>query len=66
MDIDKYDEYHSAPPREAITVDTRIKSTNKGFAMLSKLGWTEGTPLGVSGEGMAILCYHTTRGADVS
>ncbi|KZV77627.1 hypothetical protein PENSPDRAFT_645259 [Peniophora sp. CONT] len=51
MDIDKYDEYHSAPPRETITVDTRIKNTNKGFAMLAKLGWTEGTPLGVSGEG---------------
>lgn len=57
MDIDKYDEYHSGPPRETITVDTRIKNTNKGFAMLAKLGWTEGTPLGVSGEGkMPLSC----------
>ncbi|VDB84498.1 unnamed protein product [Peniophora sp. CBMAI 1063] len=51
MEIDQYDEYHSALPRETITVETRIKNTNKGFAMLAKLGWAEGMPLGVSGEG---------------
>ncbi|KAJ7900096.1 hypothetical protein B0H14DRAFT_3104310 [Mycena olivaceomarginata] len=45
MDVDKYDEY------EVITVDTKIKPTNKGFAMLAKLGWVDGQPLGVSGEG---------------
>lgn len=59
MDIDKYDEYHSAPPLETITVDTRINNTNKGFAMLAKLGWTEGTPLGVSGEGKS--CTYSSR-----
>ncbi|KAJ7786060.1 hypothetical protein B0H16DRAFT_16284 [Mycena metata] len=49
MDIDEY--YVSRPEQEAITVETKIKSTNKGFAMLAKLGWVEGQPLGVSGEG---------------
>ncbi|KAI0271517.1 hypothetical protein BC834DRAFT_922277 [Gloeopeniophorella convolvens] len=48
MDIDKYDDYVRGPVREVITVDTKIKSTNKGFAMLAKLGWVEGTPLGLS------------------
>ncbi|KAG5639316.1 hypothetical protein H0H81_004519 [Sphagnurus paluster] len=55
MDVDgaihKYDEYVRGAPREVITVETRIKPTNKGFAMLAKLGWTEGQPLGISGEG---------------
>ncbi|KAF7339855.1 G-patch-domain Zn-finger DNA-binding protein [Mycena venus] len=51
MDIDKYDEYVSRPEQEVITVETKIKPTNKGFAMLAKLGWVEGQPLGVSGEG---------------
>ncbi|KAF7982056.1 hypothetical protein HWV62_30338 [Athelia sp. TMB] len=57
MDVDpeniaKYDEYYVrrvAP--EVITVDTRIKPTNKGFAMLAKLGWLEGQPLGTTGDG---------------
>ncbi|KAI0307593.1 hypothetical protein B0F90DRAFT_30979 [Multifurca ochricompacta] len=48
MDIDKYDDYVRGPIREVITVDTKIKSTNKGFEMLSKLGWVEGQPLGLS------------------
>ncbi|KIO02439.1 hypothetical protein M404DRAFT_16132 [Pisolithus tinctorius Marx 270] len=51
MDIDKYDEYIRGAPREIITVETKIKSTNKGFAMLAKLGWSEGQPLGLSGDG---------------
>ncbi|KZP02178.1 hypothetical protein FIBSPDRAFT_699979, partial [Athelia psychrophila] len=57
MDVDpehiaKYDEYyvHRVAP-EVITVDTRIKPTNKGFAMLAKLGWSEGQPLGITGDG---------------
>lgn len=53
MDIDKYDEYHRGTEREVITVETKIKSTNKGFAMLAKLGWVEGQPLGNSGDGMS-------------
>ncbi|KAL4068349.1 hypothetical protein V8B97DRAFT_1975067 [Scleroderma yunnanense] len=51
MDIDKYDGYIHHIPREIITVETKIKSTNKGFAMLAKLGWSEGQPLGLSGDG---------------
>ncbi|KAI0005491.1 hypothetical protein BJV74DRAFT_229320 [Russula compacta] len=48
MDIDKYDDYVRGPVREVITTETKIKSTNKGFEMLSKLGWVEGQPLGLS------------------
>lgn len=51
MDVDKYDEYVRRPEREVITVDTKINSSNKGFAMLAKLGWIEGQPLGLSGDG---------------
>lgn len=51
MDIDKYDEYVHGAEREVITVETRISSSNKGFAMLAKLGWQEGQPLGLSGDG---------------
>ena len=51
MDVDKYDEYTRGVEREVITVDTKISSANKGFAMLAKLGWVEGQPLGLSGEG---------------
>ncbi|KAJ3998452.1 hypothetical protein F5050DRAFT_1744527 [Lentinula boryana] len=56
MDVDqesisKYDEYIHRPAREVITVETPLKSSNKGFAMLAKLGWVEGQPLGVSGQG---------------
>ncbi|KAK0465341.1 G-patch-domain Zn-finger DNA-binding protein [Desarmillaria tabescens] len=50
-DIHKYGEYVRGAPREVITVETKIKPTNKGFAMLSKLGWSEGQPLGISGDG---------------
>ncbi|KAF8895044.1 hypothetical protein CPB84DRAFT_1825838 [Gymnopilus junonius] len=56
MDVDessihKYDEYVRGPAREVITIETKIKPTNKGFALLSKLGWVEGQPIGLSGEG---------------
>lgn len=51
IDIDKYDEHIHRAPREVITVETKIKSTNKGFSMLAKLGWSEGQPLGLSGDG---------------
>jgi len=58
MDVDneisKYDEYVQGAAREVITVETKIKSTNKGFGMLAKLGWTEGQPLGISGNGQSI------------
>jgi hypothetical protein len=56
MDVDKYDEYVRGAPREVITVETRIKSSNKGFAMLTKLGWAEGQPLGLSEDGQ---CFQS-------
>ncbi len=55
MAIDKYDEYVRGYEREVITVETRIKPSNKGFAMLAKLGWVEGQPLGLSGDGMILF-----------
>lgn len=51
MDVDQYDEYVRGAPREVITVDTKIKPTNKGFALLAKLGWVEGHGVGLSGDG---------------
>ncbi|KIM48427.1 hypothetical protein M413DRAFT_62609 [Hebeloma cylindrosporum] len=56
MDVDenhlhKYDEYIRGPAREVITVETKIKPSNKGFALLAKLGWVEGQPVGLSGDG---------------
>lgn len=62
MDVDKYDEYARGAAHEVITVDTKIGSTNKGFAMLAKLGWVEGQPLGLSGDGAylhAVVLYRT-------
>lgn len=65
MDVDnhlsKYDEYVNEPIREVITVETKIKSTNKGFAMLAKLGWVEGQPLGVSGDGQSTYLHNVYR-----
>ncbi|KAH9921944.1 uncharacterized protein BXZ73DRAFT_22923, partial [Epithele typhae] len=52
MDVDKYDEfYQTRPEPEVITVETKIKNTNVGFSMLAKMGWVEGSPLGLSGDG---------------
>lgn len=52
MDVDKYDEfYRSKPEQEVVTVETKIKSSNIGFSMLAKMGWVEGSPLGLSGDG---------------
>jgi hypothetical protein len=47
----KYDEYVRGAAREVITVETKIKPSNKGYALLTKLGWKEGQPLGLSGDG---------------
>ncbi|KAL1707634.1 hypothetical protein EV121DRAFT_198751 [Schizophyllum commune] len=54
MDVDSglgYHEYPSGPAHEEVTVETRIKPTNVGFAMLRKLGWSEGQPLGLQADG---------------
>jgi hypothetical protein len=61
MDIDKYDDYVRGPVREVITIDTKIKSTNKGFEMLSKLGWVEGQPLGLSPDGVLSPLSHSAE-----
>ena len=50
-DVSLYDEHVKGPIREVITVETKIKSSNIGFAMLAKMGWVEGSPLGLSGDG---------------
>jgi hypothetical protein len=55
MDIDKYDEYVPGFAREVITAETRLKPSNKGFAMLAKMGWSEGQSLGISGDGVSYL-----------
>lgn len=56
MDVDedhihKYDDFVRGQAREVVTVETKIKPTNKGFAMLAKLGWVEGQPIGLSSDG---------------
>jgi len=50
-DVYKYDEYAEGCEEEAVTVETKIPSSNKGFGMLMKLGWVEGQGLGVAGDG---------------
>lgn len=66
MAIDKYDEYARGVQREVITIDTKINKTNKGFAMLAKLGWVEGQPLGISGNGLSYVRYHEATFAHLS
>ncbi|KIY45346.1 hypothetical protein FISHEDRAFT_66935 [Fistulina hepatica ATCC 64428] len=53
MDVDPsgYDEYSSRPEQEVVTTESKIKPSNIGFAMLAKLGWKEGQPLGLSADG---------------
>ncbi|KAG8744676.1 hypothetical protein FRC10_009590 [Ceratobasidium sp. 414] len=50
-DISIYDQYIRGVVQEPVTVDTKLTPSNKGFGMLSKMGWKEGQGLGVSGEG---------------
>jgi len=71
MDIDheyttsKYDEFISKPIMEPVTVDTKIKPSNKGFALLAKMGWSEGHSLGLSGDGVFFyspsICHKQLR-----
>ena len=42
---------HFGAQHEAVNVNTRISSSNKGFALLAKMGWKEGTGLGLSEDG---------------
>lgn len=43
---------HHTEKTVTASVDTSIASDNKGFKMLSKLGWTEGQKLGKSDTGI--------------
>ena len=63
MDIDKYDEYVRGAEHEAVTIDTKIGSNNRGFAMLAKFGWVEGQPLGLSGDGTLSIPFHSSQRA---
>lgn len=38
-------------PKRNIILNRKIDSANKGYAMLTKLGWSPGQPLGNSGDG---------------
>jgi len=66
MDVDhedttsKYDEFISKPVLEPVTVDTKIKPSNRGFALLAQMGWSEGRSLGLSGDGM-FFCSTSIR-----
>ncbi|KAF5337246.1 hypothetical protein D9611_003242 [Ephemerocybe angulata] len=53
MDVDPetYREHLRGPVHEVITVETKIKPENRGFALLAKMGWSAGQPLGLSGDG---------------
>ena len=62
-DVYGYDEHVRGVAREVVTVETKINSSNKGFAMLAKMGWTEGTGLGTDGTGRVEPMYvHSACG----
>ena len=62
-DSNLYDEHKDVRgfALEKVTVDTKISSSNRGFALLAKMGWTEGKPVGVSGDGMWISSSRYRR-----
>jgi hypothetical protein len=65
--ISKYDEFIRKPTQETVTIDTKIKPTNRGFGLLAKMGWVEGQPLGLSGDGMSCtLVSMPTRITEIS
>lgn len=43
---------------EIATLETKIKKTNIGYSMLSKLGWKEGEGLGAHGTGKVFNQAH--------
>ncbi|KAH7104494.1 hypothetical protein BKA62DRAFT_692432 [Auriculariales sp. MPI-PUGE-AT-0066] len=49
MDVNSFRE-HVGSKHEVITISTKLKSTNKGFALLMKMGWKEGSGLGLSDD----------------
>jgi len=54
-----YDEHVGGVEREVITIETKLKDSNKGFALLAKMGWKAGEGLGVAGQGAYMSSYKS-------
>ena len=52
-----YDEHMRDIDEEIITLETKIRNTNIGYAMLQKLGWKDGEGLGARGQGERFKLY---------
>jgi len=46
-----YNEHMRGIDEEMVTLETKIRDTNIGYAMLQKLGWKDGEGLGARGQG---------------
>jgi len=46
-----YNEHMKGIDEEIVTLETKIRDTNIGYAMLQKLGWKDGEGLGARGQG---------------
>jgi hypothetical protein len=46
-----YNEHMRGIDQEIVTLETKIRDTNIGYAMLQKLGWKDGEGLGARGQG---------------
>jgi hypothetical protein len=46
-----YNEHMRGIDEEIVTLETKIRNTNIGYAMLQKLGWKDGEGLGARGQG---------------
>ena len=46
-----YNEHTRGIDEEIVTLETKIRNTNIGYAMLQKLGWKDGEGLGARGQG---------------
>lgn len=42
---------HARHLENMVTIETKIRQTNIGYAMLKKFGWKDGQGLGVNGDG---------------
>lgn len=49
--MNDYDSYHPGVEQEVITVETKLKASNVGHMLLSKMGWKEGEGLGMTRNG---------------
>lgn len=46
-----YNEHMKGIDEEIVTLETKIRNTNIGYAMLQKLGWKDGQGLGARSQG---------------